>query len=218
MVLKQDYIGKTLLRGMVRSLQEKGAISIHDIADIFLEVADSVNAGDPRIDEFVRTEISKMALYIAEAKKEILAIVPQEQDEKFFNAAGDELSAVVEATENATNTILDSTDTIITTARKVDNELIRQRLFQHANIIYDACSFQDITGQRVNKVLKTLEQVETKIARLAVLFGTNNELVASTALTSEDALRDKRADAHLMEGPQLKGHGVSQADIDALFG
>jgi chemotaxis protein CheZ len=227
MSLAKDDIGKGLLKGLVEALQNKGNISIEDIAGIFEQVASSVKAEDARIDAFLRSEIIKLANYISEAKAEILAITPSnpakdDSDEcssEFFNAAGAELNAVVEATENATNAIMDATDAIIEALKKAKApEGLQKQINNYASNIFDACSFQDITGQRINKVIKTLNFVEAKIAKIARLFGNDDDKIVQLASQNSDSiLHDERPDAELMRGPQLSGKGVSQSDIDALF-
>ena len=37
--------------------------------------------------------------------------------------------------------------------------------------IYEACSFQDITGQRITKVVTTLKAIEGKVAHIISTFG-----------------------------------------------
>jgi chemotaxis protein CheZ len=228
MSLAKDDIGKGLLRGLVDALQNKGNISIEDISGIFEQVALSVKAEDERIDTFLRQEIIRLANYITEAKAEILAITPnnpakeddcEDGSSEFFNAAGAELNAVVEATETATNQIMDSTDAIVECLKKAKApEALQKQINQHVSSIFDACSFQDITGQRINKVIKTLNFVEAKIAKIARLFGSDDDKIVQLAKQNSDAiLHDGRADANLMSGPQLQGKGVSQSDIDALF-
>ncbi len=220
MGLGQNEIGNTLLRSMIETLEEKGTINIEDVSKIFQDIALSVKAEDPRINAFVRSEITKLATFIAEAKNEIFEIVPDAGgEEEFFNAAGEELNAVVRATEEATDTILDSTDAILNAANSLSDKKTKTTITDASNRIYNACTFQDITGQRINKVIKTMEYVEAKVAKLAKLFGSDNEDVVSIASKDSKAiLHDKRPDAHLMEGPQLDGNAQTQDEIDALFG
>jgi chemotaxis protein CheZ len=217
--LAQDQLGKALLKSLIKVLEVKGTISIEDIAGIFEEIALTSGVGDPRIDRFVRSEVTKLAQYISEAKKEIFDIVPQEDGTEFFGAAGQELNAVVKATEEATNTILDSADAITAAAGALPSDATKATIMDSVTTIFDACNFQDITGQRITKVIKTLEYVEAKIARLAKLFGSDSaEVVELARKDAAEILADKRMDAALMGGPQLPGAGVSQNDIDALFG
>ncbi|MCC7259436.1 MAG: protein phosphatase CheZ, partial [Alphaproteobacteria bacterium] len=77
--------------------------------------------------------------------------------------------------------------------------------------IYEACTFQDLTGQRVNKVIKILKEVDARIARMLQLFGGD---AAVTALPRRD---ERTGDERLLNGPQLPDQAPSQDDIDALF-
>ncbi len=87
--------------------------------------------------------------------------------------------------------------------------------------IYEACNFQDLTGQRIARVCETLSFVEERILRMADIWGGLDSL--STAMAADiDAMRDKQSALGtyaLAAGPALvgaEGH-VSQDDIDALF-
>jgi chemotaxis protein CheZ len=62
-------------------------------------------------------------------------------------AAVDELNEIVRVTEDTTNTILEE-------AEEIDNGgMITDSVAK----IYEACSFQDITGQRIGKVVVALK-------------------------------------------------------------
>ena len=77
--------------------------------------------------------------------------------------------------------------------------------------IYEACSFQDITGQRITKVVRTLKSIEDRIAAIVATF-------ADRAPGTEDAPRAPPQDRpSLLNGPQLPGNGVDQAEIDRLL-
>jgi chemotaxis protein CheZ len=77
--------------------------------------------------------------------------------------------------------------------------------------IYEACSFQDITGQRIAKVLRALRTIEERLARMAAtLDRAGSGPVAPTADT-------RIGDAALLNGPQLASQAMSQSDIDALL-
>ena len=78
-----------------------------------------------------------------------------------------------------------------------------------------ACGFQDLTGQRIKKVVNTLHYMERRVASMVEIWG----IEAGTATTEIVAMAegDERPDKELLHGPQAEGAGVSQADIDALF-
>ena len=87
-----------------------------------------------------------------------------------FQNAWDELDAVVAATEEATNTIMNCCDDISAIAGKVGGE-DGDALMNNVTKMFEACNFQDITGQRIGKVVKTLRYIETHINQLVELFG-----------------------------------------------
>jgi chemotaxis protein CheZ len=118
-----------------------------------------------------------------------------------------ELEAVSKGSEEATQKILAAAEDIdqaadnLTAALKdeIDRGVaqdIRDRVVQ----IFEACNFQDLTSQRVAKVMAALHDVEAKIAR---------------ALAEIAPVRAAPA----VHGPRLEsddGH-VSQRDIDVMF-
>ena len=65
--------------------------------------------------------------------------------------------------------------------------------------IYEACSFQDITGQRITKVVTTLKTIESKVAHIVNTFGAT---AAGTRVLSAHVATD----ADLLNGPQLPAH------------
>ncbi len=126
---------------------------------------------------------------------------------------GHELSAVVNGTERATQKILAAAEEIDSAANTLSAALkgqITQNLahdIQDLVIeIFEACNFQDLIGQRVAKVLGTLQFVEDHIVR--VLDGIKNPASA----TRHDGTQT-------LHGPRLDGDDghASQDEIDALF-
>ena len=75
-----------------------------------------------------------------------------------------------------------------------------------------ACSFQDITGQRTTKVVNVLRYIEQRVNSMVQIWSGDAVDPAATQPL------DTRPDAHLLNGPAVAGAGVSQDDIDALFG
>lgn len=163
------------------------------------------------------SEIEKMAIYIMNAKKEIAAMVPDSQEggENQVNVASMELNEVIKATEDATNQIMDAAESIQNIADSLDaSSPAKQKLSKHAEDLIQACTFQDITGQRIRKVLRMHEHIEARIGNLVKIFGgalpegyTLKNIPAGTA----------RPDEALMNGPQLGKDAPSQEDIDKLF-
>jgi chemotaxis protein CheZ len=164
-------------------------------------------------------ELEGLSRFIRHAKTEIAALRPDEIQDKHLPTAADELDAIVGATEQATNVILDSVEKIERASSALDGEP-KDAIGTAITNIYEACNFQDITGQRISKVVRTLKQIEDKVAGLVKAFGDEIQRHAGLARAeASDAPQDEAAaDKALLNGPQLPGNANSQADIDALFG
>lgn len=80
--------------------------------------------------------------------------------------SGVELEAVVQATEAAATTILEAAEAIQAwiDGGSRDPDAIRS-LASRVGAIFEACSFQDITGQRIRRAIQHLEQVEALLGR-----------------------------------------------------
>lgn len=167
--------------------------------------------------EQLEQEIEKIAQYIAEAKVEIASFsLPEEKtgNEKNIAHAALQLNEVVRHTEEATNSIMDKADAIMLLAGGLTDADASTKLSEHAVGILEACSFQDITGQRIKKVLNTLEQIELRISRLVKLFG--GALPEHINIDDVDTGR-RRPDEDLLNGPQLSANKPTQEEIDKMF-
>lgn len=211
----QEQLGNSLLKHLIGLREQKGQILIEDVGAL-LEGMASGMSGDSDTDRFLKTEIEAMAQYIVNAKSEISAMIPEGEDDagNHINRATMELDEVVKATEEATNNIMDAADAIQNISGGLEDKDAAQKIVDETMKIYDACSFQDITGQRINKVLRTIEEVEARVMRLITLFGGH---LPDGYVPKELPERTKRPDEDLMEGPQLSGDKPSQEDVDALF-
>lgn len=167
-----------------------------------------------------RIEIAAMVRMISQVKAEIAAIKhPKANDDRMLSATS-ELDAIVLATETSTEDILSASEEIETLSRRIsglhheDEDVVAMTDQIGAEIIkiFEACNFQDITGQRITKVVKTIRFVESKILALIDIWGVE---AFSELPVNEQA--SNGGDDDLMNGPQLEGCGISQDDINALF-
>jgi chemotaxis regulatin CheY-phosphate phosphatase CheZ len=162
-----------------------------------------------QLDKRRSEEFSVIAGYIAKAKEEIREMRPHDISQDRIPTAGAELEAITRDTENATHTIMNSAEAIMGYGAsdpdyktKVDDEVMK---------IFEACSFQDITGQRVSKVVNVLKQIEERVGRLANTLGIDDS--APTEMTAEE----KRRHDLLLNGPAIGGPETKQDAIDAMF-
>lgn len=155
-------------------------------------------------------ELTRLARFIEAAKRDIAALHPDEIRQKHLPSAADELDAIVAATADATGAILDAAEKL--SAIRVDGPGAGDQITEQVTRIFEACTFQDITGQRITKVVKTLQQIELKVGELVRAFG------GAPPPVRPSVKRARRADdAALLNGPQLPADAASQSEIDALF-
>jgi len=165
----------------------------------------------------LRGQLKILSDHIEDTKKEIAAVSHPGAGEDKLTTAAQELGAIVASTEEATHKILNATEDIEERVQMVKERISDAKSIDHLNeisklgiAILEACNFQDINGQRTNKVVKTINFLEEKIERMVDIWGADQ-------FEGIEIVDDRDADAKLLEGPQLEGQGVSQADIDALF-
>jgi chemotaxis protein CheZ len=158
---------------------------------------------------------------LASTKEELQAIsaMAEEREYRTYNAVGDELAAITSDTEAATETIMDATDGIeaLVKALKSDgasSEKVSQVL-RLCGEITTACSFQDITSQRVQKVVDVVKDIDSQISRIDnQLRGQTEEEVELSQTAQERAAQKENG---LLHGPALPDAQTSQEEIDKLF-
>ena len=155
-------------------------------------------------------ELQNLLQVINQAKADVAAIRPDEIQTQHIPTATDELDAIVEATATATGAIMDACEQIEAIGAQA-TETMQQALTEQVTSIYEACSFQDITGQRVTKVIRALKQIDEKIQKLVIAFGPMPEDKTSSSIDIVTG------DTALLNGPQLSGQGMGQDDIDKLL-
>jgi chemotaxis protein CheZ len=164
-------------------------------------------------------EIQALAKYIETTKQELRDLQPEQIPGEHIPVAHDELNAVTAATEQATETIMEATEAIEKTAQKLGKKNAAV-LDDAVTKIYEACGFQDITGQRISKVVKALQLIEEKVDELVATFGDDAEAKERVRIRKEAkaaAEAELDPDLELLHGPQMPADAASQDDIDALF-
>lgn len=174
----------------------------------------SQDHGEFQVDiKLIAQELTKVADYISKLKSEIGALRANEIYRSRLPGAHDELGNVVHATASATNSIMEAAEEILG-YDDADLETYRNRVQTRVLDIFEACSFQDITGQRISKVVEHLAAVEKRLSRFASAVNARD---ADVPPDQEEQARQTRKEVFMLHGPNSDGDGVSQNDIDALF-
>ncbi len=202
------------IEALVDHLRDKRdqEFALADVASVTEVLIGTMRAYFRSIDTKIYRECRKLSDYISNARKEIASLEPHDLESARIPRAGMELDAIVQQTEEATNTIMESAEAIMA-ADPADVEGFQAIVQDKIVKIFEACSFQDITGQRISKVVQTLSFVESRINELRALLGVSEEDVAAAQSAAQEA---GPADP-LLRGPALEGEGMAQDEIDALI-
>ena len=169
-------------------------------------------------DQIVVQTIRDLADYIESAKHEIASIRPQDIGDSHIPEATDELDAVIAATEEATDAILEGAERLMEVAETVDDPA-RSELVEIGTAIFEASNFQDITGQRIRKVVGTLSHIEQTIAAMMRIIP--SEFVGEERVRKpgpcDSAENGEFDESALLNGPQLPNAAVDQDEIDRLL-
>ena len=165
------------------------------------------------LDRSIVREFSAIAGCISQARDDIGRLQPEQLSSQRIPEAGRELAAIVESTEDATHRIMEAGERILE-ANENPTDANREVVETEVMNIFEACTFQDITGQRVTKVVETLQDIEERVKCVATAFGPCQEDVAPS---EREQVRNSRQEEQLLHGPAHAGEGVAQDEVDAMF-
>lgn len=154
---------------------------------------------------------------IKKTRTEVSALHSKGTNRAELHRATDELDAVVADTESATEFILSAAERIDSGAAKLaaraddETRAALDSIRADTILIFESCNFQDITGQRIRKVVSLMQYIEERIQSMGDIW---QKLGAATG--DPEPIDE---DDSLLNGPALAGDigVVSQDDIDSLF-
>ncbi|HYF56019.1 MAG TPA: protein phosphatase CheZ [Salinarimonas sp.] len=177
---------------------------------------------DLREAQRLKDELDAISAAIQRTKQEIATLHFAGAQGREMGRVTDELGAVVLGTEDATNLILESAEAIDDLAANLSARLsgeegaLAAEIGERVVAVFEACNFQDITGQRISKVVNAMRFVEERVNRMIEIWGGLESFQEVEVLPDANRAGERA----LLNGPALdEDEGVtSQNDIDALFG
>ena len=165
----------------------------------------------------LRAELQDLSEKIQRTMREVATIRHPMMENDRVQSAVDELGAIVAATELATEQILTAAETIESGFDAGNGAAPggadREAAIEAVTSIYEACNFQDITGQRITRVMTLLRDVDERLVAIIEHVG-RDRFIAEAARPEVDA---DDADKALLNGPAAAGSGLQQSSIDSLF-
>ncbi|GAA0778840.1 protein phosphatase CheZ [Roseibium denhamense] len=210
--MKQENVAR-VIDFLEENKSKDGEVSLTDVMHLAEVMSGSMFDFLSTVQPAVTEELTMIAREITRMKDEISNLRANDMTGHKIPDAGRELDAIVEATEDATNTIMEAAEEIMgadTSDPEAYQELVSNKMIG----IFEACTFQDITGQRISKVVETLRFIDERVASFIERLRIPEDLDA----VLEESEKEKRARELILHGPQMAGEGVSQDDIDAMMG
>ena len=172
--------------------------------------------------EKLKVELDLIHDAISRTKREIAVLHGKSFNGEEMAKVNGELGAVVGGTEQATQQILEAVEAIDQAATALSKnvtpdqqKLLSEDIQERVVSIFEACNFQDLTGQRINKVMQTMKFIEQHINEMMNIWGGVDAIKTHTP----PIVDTREGDARLLNGPKLDGDAghASQDDIDAMF-
>lgn len=198
--------------GCIKQQREK-EVTFAEVLAMAENAARSLQIFFETMDTTVYRELREIAGYIETMKQEIGDLQAHEIKENRIPAAGQELGAIVKATESATHTIMECAEAVM--AASIDDPAAYKALVDEEMVlVFEACSFQDITGQRIAKVIETLQHIEVRVSRFATVLSVQDN---HSFATEEERARAERKRRLLLHGPSPEDQAINQSEVDALI-
>lgn len=189
------------------------------------------------INDEMRHGLQSIYKEITAASSDNAAVPDSEKTGKLFSEASQQLEEVMATTLEATDSIMNSVEQLQDRQQEIATLLVAlqdstpgkmvEKLAEHSvateealTDIMTALSFQDLTGQRLKKVVKALTDIQESIFDMYVSSGLmlkTREEMPGKDITEIAAESKKKMEQ--IRGSELKGpsRDVSQTDVDSLL-
>jgi chemotaxis protein CheZ len=152
----------------------------------------------------------------ANAAEALTALNDFDKNGPAFANLSEEIDKIRAVTQDAADAILAVTEDIENLADE-DDGAMQAAVFDVTNAIFEACNFQDITGQRLTRVEEMLRHIELSVTRAMAVLGDSDAIERTGELSDVVEQQDSRKEEHILHGPQDAGIANSQEEIDKIL-
>lgn len=185
---------------------------VMEVLKLAQQLTDTMQLFFGSLDRSIHEEFRYIATYISKTREEISKLRPNDIKEQRIPVAGAELEAVVTDTEKATETIMTEAEAVLCMDPGDDPDAYKAAIDEAMMKIIESCSFQDLAGQRVSKVVTSLRHVESRVTRFAQTMG----VADADADEDEVAEAERKKKLHL-NGPAIGGPEKKQDEVDDIL-
>lgn len=185
---------------------------VMEVLKLAQQLTDTMQLFFGSLDRSIHEEFTYIATYISKTREEISRLRPNDIKEQRIPVAGAELEAVVTDTEKATESIMSEAEGVLNLDAGDDPAAYKAAVDEAMMKIIESCSFQDLAGQRVSKVVTSLRHVENRVTRFAQTMG-----VADAEADEAEVSEAERRKALHLNGPAIGGPEKEQNEVDAIL-
>jgi chemotaxis protein CheZ len=207
-------------------------VPIAEVRQIIEAVRDMFEGNFQGEDLSLMGELGELARSINRARKELREFSPQALNDEHLPNASEQLDTIIKTTEQATGKIMDNCERLGGIHERLKERIAGSEIAAsdpdllaslddavsesqaYITEIFEACNFQDLTGQRIQKIVKTLREVERQVLRMVIVFGLNKDKGKALDTETKEKMMN---DAELLNGPALPGQSMEQEDIDDIL-
>lgn len=227
-----EHVSEELVEGLKETItaavQEEVAASLSKAlleGEFYRRVNDDLQGGLKQIYQEVKA---------ARGGKEIKTITSDIDPEEFFSETSDQLDAVLQTTEKAAVEIIDIVENLqtlqgavativkgfesggVTRENRQKLEEINSTLGTDLSNIMISLSFQDLTGQRIKKIINSIRQIELIVREVMLSTGL---MIKQREAEPEKDIDSLSEDAKHQATSKLKGptEDTNQEDVDDLL-
>jgi chemotaxis protein CheZ len=125
------------------------------------------------LNDVLEDNLKALFIYIQRVRKEIASLNSAGDGENKFVTMGEQLDGIVESTMDATEIIMGAVEANANTVHELRGQITDEKqrvlldqLLENQNAVFEACAFQDLTGQRISKIIKSVTYVEERVNAL----------------------------------------------------
>ena len=212
-----DKVGADF-RGYLDALVAGGdrAITARELAELIDEIVSTLDGDWSAVPDGPESPVRDDALNGDAVRAALAPLHQDDPDEPLFETLHNELDAVVRAAQEAAEAILAATESIngaSTAAAAGDAAAVSDAVTE----IYQACGFQDLTGQRIARIGQLLNRVEYHVAGARAVLGDEVGAERERELAQVVEQNESREVEHILHGPQDAGTANSQEEIDKIL-
>ncbi len=209
-----------LINKTVRDIRDRRADgkSIEDIIALAELSAESLKTFYQSLDNGIYGEIRNYSDHLTSIKRSVSRLKTGDNGLTRISRAIGDLQEVVKTTESATDTIMEQAEEMLSLTMDPSNpNAYQMAVTNHVTSIFEACSFQDLTGQRIQRVVSSLERLEERITQMHEVLNLQAGNTGEFSIMATETDEEKRSRENLLHGPSSEGEGVGQSLVDAIF-